>query len=103
MKRKSLIPILLIILLTLGNLSSVFINLFKTYHYQTENAEFEFSTMPTKGRDVEMMEREFSDLKKTHPEYENLQLFRTFKRNHIQFWNWYKYLMKDMYEDEYRK
>jgi len=109
MKKKRIrILILVITILTLSNLFSGYINiltegLFKTYLYQTSNAEFEFTTMPSKGRDIGMMERQFSDFKETHPEYSNLKLFRTFKRNPLKFWNWYSHLTDKMYNYEYHK
>jgi len=59
--------------------------------------------MPSKGRDTKMMEGRFADFKETHPEYSNLKLFRTFKRNPLKFWNWYSYLMDNMYKYEYHK
>ncbi len=108
MKKKWLrISIVIIVLLLLSNFFSVWINvltegLFRTYHYQTENGEFEFTTMPSKGRDVEMMERNFADFKKINPEYEELELFRTFKRNPLKFWNWYSYFTHEMYKFEYQ-
>jgi hypothetical protein len=102
MKKLVLILSGLVILLTLSNLSSGFFNIFQTYHYQTENAEFEFTTMPSKGRDIAMMERQFADFKETKPEYGNLKLHRTFKRNPLQFWNWYSYLTDRMYQYEYQ-
>lgn len=105
-KKRTKISILLIAILVLSNYFSGYINaytegLFATYLYQTENAEFEFTTMPSKGRDVAMLERQFSHFKKENPEYNELQLFRTFKRNPLKFWNWYYYLTGDMFQYEY--
>ena len=108
MKRKQLkISLIIIGILILSNFLSGYINiftegLFRTYLYQTENAEFEFTTMPAKGRDIEMMERQFSYFKETHPEYAKLKLNRTFKRNPIKFWNWHSYLTDEMYDYEYQ-
>jgi len=102
-KKQIKTSILLIAFLVLSNVFSGFINiftegLFSTYLFQTENAEFEFTTMPAKGRDTGMMERQFSHFKDNHPEYNNLNLFRTFERNPMKFWNWYLYLTNDMYQ-----
>jgi len=108
MKRKQItILILLIALLVLSNVFSGFINsftqgLFTTYVYQTQNAEFEYTTLPDKGRGIEMMEGNFLSFKKDHPEYKEHKLFRTFKRNPLKFWNWYSYLTSEMYKYEYR-
>ena len=94
--------IIVISVIVLGNVLSGFINMFQTYLYQTNNAEFEFSTMPTKGRDIGMMERQFSAFKNAHPEYKDLVLYRTFKRNPLKFWNWYSYLTDEMYQYDYK-
>lgn len=69
--------IVVISIIVLGNVLSGFINMFQTYLYQTEHAEFEFTTMPSKGRDVGMMERQFLNFKKSHPEYGDLVLSNT--------------------------
>ena len=109
MKKKGIIiSIVIIAALLLSNFLSGYINiitegLFRTYLYQTENAEFEFTTMPAKGRDIGMMERQFSDFKEAHPEYEQLELYRAFKRNPLKFWNWYSYLTHEMYQYEYHE
>ncbi len=108
MKRKQIkISVVIIGILILSNFLSGYINiftegLFRTYLYQTENADFEFNTMPAKGRDIGMMERQFSHFKKTHPEFQELELHRTFKRNPLKFWNWYSYLTHEMYDYEYQ-
>ncbi|WP_347922386.1 hypothetical protein [Pontimicrobium sp. SW4] len=68
----------------------------------TKNAEFEFTTMPAKDRDVRMMERQFSHFKETHPEYYKYELYRTFKRNPLKFWNWYSYVTEVMYLYKYQ-
>jgi len=108
MKRKQTkISAIIIGILIMSNFLSGYINvftegLFRTYLYQTENAEFEFTTMPAKGRNIGMMERQFSYFKNTNPEFKQLELRRTFKRNPVKFWNWYSYLTHEMYDYEYQ-
>lgn len=108
MKRKKLKIIVFIIgFIALSNYLSPYINVFTeglytSYLYQTKNAEFEFTTVPSKGRDIEMMERQFSDFKEKNPEYRDLELNRTFKRNPLKFWNWYWYLTQDMFKYNYQ-
>ncbi|PZX52435.1 hypothetical protein LV84_03441 [Algoriphagus ratkowskyi] len=99
--------ILAVLLIVFSNLISGYINvftrgLFPTYHYQTANAEFEFTAMPSKGRDVEMMEHHFQTFKNNNPKSEEQQVFRTFKRNPLQFWNWYSYMTNDIYTYKYQ-
>ncbi|WP_048330885.1 hypothetical protein [Bizionia psychrotolerans] len=108
MKRKKLkISLIIIGTVILSNFLSVYINiltdgLFRTYLYQTENTEFVFTAMPAKGRDIGMMERQFSSFKEKNPEYKELEIHRTFKRNPLKFWNWYSYLSHGMYNYNYQ-
>ncbi|WP_250433173.1 hypothetical protein [Hanstruepera flava] len=108
MKNKYLkTSIVILAVLLLSNSFSGYINLFteglfKNYHYQTENAEFEFTTIPSKGRDIEMMKRNFTYFKEQHPEYNDLKLYRTFERNPLKFWNWYSYISDDIYQFQYK-
>jgi len=107
-KKRIIILTIISVIIILSNIFSGFINvfsegLFKSYLFQTEKAEFQFMTMPSKGRNIEMMERQFSNFKEKHPEYSNLQLYRTFKRNPLKFWNWYDYLTNDRYYYGYQK
>ena len=88
--------------LILSNLFSGIMNIFRSYQYQTENAEFEFATMPSTGRDIAMMERVFTDFKDVNPQYKDLKLYRVFKPNLLEFWNWYSFLTDEMYDIEYK-
>ena len=95
-------------IVVLSNMFSGYINLltegiFRSYNYQTENAEFVFTILPAKGRDIKMMERQFSHFKETHPKHKELKLFRTFKRNYMKFWNWHTYMTNEMYQYEYHE
>lgn len=94
------------VLLVLSNAFSGFINVFvegigKRYTYQTANNEFSFMLTPSKGGDVEMMEREFILFKKLKPGNEHLVLYRTFERDPLKFWNWYSYLADNRYDYPY--
>jgi len=106
-KRRILLTVFSVILI-LSNSYSGYINVFtegltKSYLFQTEKAEFEFWTMPSKGRDIEMMEKQFSSFKENNPAYSNLNLNRTFRRNPLKFWNWYNYLTNEQYDYEFQK
>jgi hypothetical protein len=107
---KKIIKVLIIFsaITVLSNYYSAYINvftegLFKTYLFQTEKAEFEFRTMPSKGRDIEMMELHFKNFKKQNSFNSNLELHRTFKRNPLKFWNWFDYLTNKRYDYNYQK
>lgn len=95
-------------ILLLSNFFSGYINTFtegitKSYFFQTEKAEFEYWTMPSKGRSIEMMEDSFTAFKKAYPEYSDLKVYRTFNINPFKFWNWYHYLVNKHYDYEYRE
>jgi hypothetical protein len=75
----------------------------QSYLFQTKNAEFEFLMMPSKGRDIKMMELQFKDFKEQSPRYSDLSLYRTFKRNPLKFWNWFDYLRNDRYDYEFQE
>ncbi|HSF56071.1 MAG TPA: hypothetical protein VLA71_20115 [Algoriphagus sp.] len=95
-------------ILILSNIYSGYINvftegLFKSYLFQTEKAEFEFWTMPSKGRDIEMMELQFKNFREENPEHSDLEIYRTFGRNPLKFWNWFDYLTNDRYDYKYQK
>lgn len=107
-KKRLIILTIFSAIVILSNIYSGYINvftegLFKSYLFQTGNAEFEFGTMPSKGRNIKMMERQFSSFKEKNPEYSDLQLFRAFKRNPLKFWNWYSYLTNEQYSYDYQK
>ncbi|WP_297336602.1 hypothetical protein [Algoriphagus sp.] len=71
--------------------------------YQTPNAEFQFTSIPSKGRGINMMKEQFSNFKKENPHYSDLTLYRTCKRNPLKFWNWHNYLTHKKYEFPYLK
>jgi hypothetical protein len=106
-KKRIIILTIFSTILILSNIYSGYINvftegLFKSYLFQTEKAEFEFWTMPSKGRDIEMMELQFEDFKEQNPEHSDLELHRTFSRNPLKFWNWFDYLTNDRYQYKYQ-
>lgn len=107
-KKQTIILTVAVLTIILTNIFSVFITvftegLFKSFLYQTENAEFEFDTMPSKGRDIAMMERQFADFKMKNPKYRNLKLFRTFSKNPLKFWSWLDYINGYKYDYPYHK
>lgn len=105
--RRVIVLSVVVVILILSNFHSGCINAFtgglgKSHFFQTEEAEFQFCTMPAKGRDLEMIQDQFATFQKENPEYSTLQLQRTFKRNPLQFWNWYSYCTDDIYDFEHQ-
>jgi hypothetical protein len=107
MKRRGVITVV-VLTIVISNLFSGYINiftegLFKWYTFQTENGEFAFSAMPSKGRDTEVMERQFSSFKENNPKYSGLIIYRTFRRNPLKFWNWYDYISNPLYRYPFKE
>ena len=69
--------------------------------FTTGNQEFVGECMPSKGRTVELMEAGFRYEKKHNPEFKNLVLYRTFKKEFWKFWNWRRYLTNPLYKYPY--
>jgi len=69
-----------------------------SYHYETESSEFVFTVIPEKGRDTEMMERQFQKFLKENPQSKDTIIYRTFKRNPLKFWNWSFYMTSELYK-----
>ncbi len=69
-----------------------------SYPYETRNSEFVFTVIPEKGRDTEMMERQFQKFLKENPQSKDTIIYRTFKRNPLKFWNWSFYMTSDLYK-----
>src|SRR6187551_2168991 len=109
MKKRSIVVFISVVLLiTISNIISPFINaftegIFPSYTFQTESEEFEFWAIPSKGRDIKMMERQFSSFKENNTEYSKLTIYRTFKRNPLKFWNWFNYLSNELYDYPYKE
>ncbi|WP_155847164.1 hypothetical protein [Algoriphagus marincola] len=90
-------------ILVLSNRYAGYINVLteglgQSYLFQTQNAEFEFWAIPSKGRDIEMMEQQFKEFRERSPEFSELRIYRTFSRNPFKFWNWFDYLTNDQYD-----
>ena len=101
-KYKILILTTIIFLIGMSNFYSGYINfytegLFKSYHFQSESGDFQFTAIPSKGRDTKMMIRQYENhLKKEGTERE--EIYRTFRANPLIFWNWYKYVTSELYQ-----
>lgn len=68
----------------------------QSYHVQNERGDFEFSLVPTKGRDFEMMEGWLETYKEKEGITEEVELFRTEKINYLAISKW-----EDYYRNEY--
>ena len=103
--RPIIIPIIIIVILS--NIFSGYIRAYmeagiSIYHFETLECEFSFSTYPSKGTDIKMMEQQFRHFQEQHPQYTGLKLYRTFKRDPWKFWNWYSYLTHKRYRYTYK-
>ncbi len=109
MSKKGLLLVFSVLgVLILSNIYSGYVNVFtegigKSYLYQTEFAEFQFTEVPSKGRDIQMMEAQFSRFKENNPHHAHLELYRTFKMNPLKFWIWFSYCTDDRYDFKFKK
>jgi hypothetical protein len=106
-KRKLFGLIAILLILGISNIYSGYINIFtegigKRYHFQTESGDFEFTAIPSKGRDTKMMMRQYENhIKEKGTETE--EIYRTFRGNPLKFWNWYTYSTNELYQFDYKK
>ncbi len=72
--------------------------LFVSYHFETKDCQFRFMIIPSKGRDIQLMEKKFEDyIKDNNLSKDNVILYRTFRRNPLKFWLWHEYYNHDIY------
>lgn len=65
----------------------------KKFRFSTKNSEFVYDVIPSKGRTLETMERNFQEFIKDNPQSSDTIIFRTFEKNHLEFWNYIEYLI----------
>lgn len=101
----SLFSLFLILLLNLFPALPVYIwiePLIQTYHYTTSNGSFEFREVTGKGRDLQMLERQFEYYREQNPEIgNNAKVYRTFTVNILKFWKWREYLTHPRWDYPY--
>lgn len=98
-----IITVSIVLISNLG-ITRVFIDgIGSSYNFKTEHNEFQFSVIESKGRDVDMMERNFTIFKTNNEMTKDTLLYRTFKRNPLKFWNWYEYIVDEKYKYPYMK
>ncbi|MCZ4694502.1 hypothetical protein DWB61_05555 [Ancylomarina euxinus] len=73
------------------------------YKFETFDGKHQFLTMPSKGTDIKTMERRFASFCEKNPQYENTQLYRTFRRNPLKYWRWYEFVSHPRYKYTYKK
>ncbi|WP_321306153.1 hypothetical protein [Marinifilum fragile] len=100
--------ILLVIIICISNLLSGLINLVtegigKGYTYETYDGKYKFTYVPSKGGKFERVKTYFEFLQEDDPHYKGTELFRTFERKPLQFWNWYSYMLSEAYSFQYRE
>ena len=97
-----------VLLIVVSNIYSGVINVFvegigKSYAYSTESGAFTDVEIPTKGRDISMVEQRFQLYLDKNPPVSDTVLYRTFKPNLLEFWNWYSYVTHERYKYKYLK
>lgn len=99
---KSIVKILLG-LLTIILLSNFIPNvkIGEAFNFQTQNKEFEYRCVPTKGSGVLEMEKAFTLFKNENPQHKDLVLYRSFKKQWWKCWKWREYVSSDVYNHPY--
>lgn len=108
LKRFFLLVLLFSFIIASNNYSYKYIGLldggiFKQYKFETLDGKHQFITMPSKGTDIKTMERRFAHFCEEHLEYENTQLYRTFRRNPLKYWRWYEFFTHPRYQYKFKK
>jgi len=106
--KKLVFTIIIFAIIAVSNYYSGYIifrteGLFQYYHFQSESGDFQFRAMPSKGRDLEMMERRYQSFLEKNPDKKREKIYRTFRANPLKFWKWYYYLTDKMYQFDYKK
>ncbi len=104
MNKKIKISIWILVILLISNIFSNWIYLFigdSFYNFQTFDKKYEFGYDPIKGGNIDLVKDHFQIFCLRKPEYEDTQLYRTFWRNPLLFWNWYNYLTAEDYKFPY--
>ncbi len=97
-----------IIFIVLSNIFSMFMNIIvfgigMSYKFETYDGKYSMEYLPAKGGKMYIIDSDFKDLIEHNPEYKGTKYYRTFKRNPLVFWNWYKYIFGEQYKVEYKK
>lgn len=75
----------------------------KKYHFITFDSKYSFTISPYKNTDTKYLEIKYDQFKKYKPEYNEKELFRTFKINPLKYWHWYEYLFAKRYKYQYKE
>ncbi len=91
-KKRFFLIIFLIGVIAASNYYSTYINiftdgLFKTYYYESESGNFQFTAMPSKGRGIDTMKRQYQKFLQENDDLKEEKIYRTFKINVFKFWN----------------
>lgn len=104
MKKYVLILVCIVGIIAVSNTphAKVFVyeGLFVHYHFQTKSGEFETVLISNKQRDS-IVKKRFERFKANNPEFNQLVLYRTFKKNCWKFWKWSEFQYREIYEFPY--
>ena len=73
----------------------------KIYQFESPNSDFSFGVVPSKGRDLAMMEQRIKAYQEEHPVTKEVIICRTFKKNYLKFWMWGEYLFRAEWQYPY--
>jgi hypothetical protein len=79
------------------------VNIGERIYFQTQNGNFEFEAIPSKGRDAEMMERLFTEFKRQHKLTGDSTIYRTTPINYFNVRKWCEYKVRSEWQYPYLK
>jgi len=103
---KQLLIILLMLLLTATFIGVMFFSsnnfvIGNTINFSTLNGEFKFTCIPSKGRDYNMMIKEFNDYKTKNNFDSKVKIYRTTRINYFNISRWCEYKFQPEWQHEY--
>ncbi len=94
----------LAVVIIIGNYLGQYTRGLPVYHFENQDRSFRYSTMPSKGRTIAMMESSHTRfLAESDRIKEADTLYRTFDRSILKFSNWYHYLTNEHYNYPHKK
>ncbi len=99
----SIFFILIVTNLFSGYFNVFYLGLYHPFKFETTNGEFSATLHFGQSMKMEDIENRFESFKQDNPTIENVKLYRNFKINVLEFWNWYRFATHPMYRYPYKK
>ena len=80
------------LIIVLSNTPPAQFFLLEEYHYTNKDHSFQYTESPGKALDFKVGQKRWERFKNQHPENPNQTLYRTFRIQPYQFWEWWQYI-----------